>query len=171
MAEVEYYQGALTGQEIDALPNRLGNRNLLDNWFFPNPVNQRKQTIYNASGNDWTIDRWYKRNTVTVSPQSDGLHLNFPDDQNAKGLNQPFTGQIIQQLVGKTVTVSALVKDVSFPTAPSYYPKFGLFSASSKYAHTNIAVAGTILGDGLWSATGVLSEEILNNAYLNFAAC
>lgn len=171
MAEVEYYQGALTGQEIDALPNRLGNRNLLDNWCFLNPVNQLGQTIYNASGSAFTIDRWVKRNTVTVSPQSDGLHLTYADDENLKSLQQPFKNPTIQQLVGKTVTVSVLVKNVSFPTASTSYPKFGLYSAASRIANTAAVVTGIIRGDGLWSATGVIDESVLQNDFLNFAAC
>lgn len=171
MAEVEYYQGVLTGQEIDALPNRLGNLNLLINSYFPIPVNQRGHTIYNESGSVYTIDHWVKRNTVTVSPQSDGLHLTYADDTNLKSIQQPFKNPTIQQLVGKTVTVSVLVKDVSFPTAPTAYPKFGLYSAASKIANTTAVVTGIIRGDGLWSATGVIDESVLQNDFLNFAAC
>jgi hypothetical protein len=171
MAEVEFYQGSLTGEEIDALPNRLGNRNLLDNWYFPNPINQRGQTIYNESGNVYTIDRWIKRNAVTVSPQTDGLHLTYADDTQLKGLNQPFTGVDIQQLVGKTVTVSVLVKDVNFPTATSSYPVFGLFSSPYNFAHSFGVVTGIIRGNGLWSATRVVTESALDYAFLNFTLC
>lgn len=36
--------------------NNMVNPNLLDNWYFGNPVNQRGQTSYTGSG--YTIDRW-----------------------------------------------------------------------------------------------------------------
>jgi hypothetical protein len=36
--------------------NGMVNPNLLDNWYFGNPVNQRGQTEYTAAG--YTIDRW-----------------------------------------------------------------------------------------------------------------
>lgn len=169
MAEVEYYQGALTGEQIDALPNRLGNRNLLDNWCFLNPVNQRGQTVYSNGG--YMIDRWLLRNTVTASLQSDGLHLTYADDTNLKSIQQPFKNPTIQQLVGKTVTVSVLVKDVSFPTASTAYPKFGLYSAPSRVTNTTGVVTGIIRGNGLWSATGVIDESVLQNEFLNFTAC
>lgn len=169
MAEVEFYQGSLTGEEIDALPNRLGNRNLLDNWCFLNPVNQRGQTVY--SGGGYMIDRWLHRNTVTASLQSDGLHLTYADDTNLKSIQQPLKNPTIQNLVGKTVTVSVLVKNVGFPTASTSYPKFGLYSAASRTANTTAVVTGIIRGDGLWSATGVIDESVLQNDFLNFAAC
>jgi hypothetical protein len=175
MAEVEYYQGALTGQEIDALPNRLGNLNLLINGYFPIPVNQRGQTIYNASGSGWTIDGWYKRNAATVSLQSDGLHLTYPDDGALKGLNQRLPDAIARQLIGKTVTVSALVKDVNFPGATGY-PRFGLYAANDKGYHTqpitllNVACESA----GLFSGTGVVPDftTAFTTPYtgLNFAA-
>ena len=47
----------LTGQKIDETIDYVCNPNLLDNWYFANPVNQRGQTEY--SGNKvYTIDRW-----------------------------------------------------------------------------------------------------------------
>ena len=48
-----------TAQEIDdavALAPQLSNPNLLDNWYFGNPVNQRGQTSYTGAG--YGIDRW-----------------------------------------------------------------------------------------------------------------
>ena len=47
-----------TEVELVSLPN-ICNPNLLDNWYFANPVNQRGQTEYPASnGVTYTIDRW-----------------------------------------------------------------------------------------------------------------
>ena len=44
-----------TEVELVSLPN-ICNPNLLDNWYFGNPVNQRGQTSYASAG--YTIDRW-----------------------------------------------------------------------------------------------------------------
>jgi hypothetical protein len=86
MAEIEYYQGALTGEEIDALANRLGSNNLLDNWYFIGggsqqgggqfPINQRGNTLYNGNS-IYGIDRWKSDDTGTgyITLQSDGLHM------------------------------------------------------------------------------------------------
>ena len=45
------------------------NKNLLDNWDFTNPVNQRGQTSYTVSGGDasriYTVDRWALGNNST----------------------------------------------------------------------------------------------------------
>ena len=47
------------------------NPNLLDNWYFANPINQRGQTEYTAAG--YTIDRWRTnvKNTVVTVNQND----------------------------------------------------------------------------------------------------
>ena len=50
------YKSKFTGAEIDAKLERQTNPNLLDNWYFGNPVNQRGQTEY--SGVVYGIDRW-----------------------------------------------------------------------------------------------------------------
>ena len=74
-----YYTHQYSGEEIDAAVGRavtggaldtsVGNvsrelgtfvrPNLLDNWYFGRPVNQRGQTEY--SGDGYTIDRWVRR--------------------------------------------------------------------------------------------------------------
>lgn len=57
-----------TAQEIDdaaALAPQLSNPNLLDNWYFPSPVNQRGQTSYTGEG--YTIDRWETTGTVVIN--------------------------------------------------------------------------------------------------------
>lgn len=47
------------------------NPNLLDNWYFTDPVNQRGQTAYNTSG--YTIDRWSITGDFDVSLSNNGL--------------------------------------------------------------------------------------------------
>lgn len=56
------YKSKYTGLEIDANLDRarnVSNPNLLDNWYFGNPVNQRGQNEYtNSDSYSYGIDRW-----------------------------------------------------------------------------------------------------------------
>ncbi len=50
------------------------NPNLLDNWYFADPINQRGQTEYTGAG--YTIDRWCSfSSSLTVSVAEDGVEL------------------------------------------------------------------------------------------------
>ena len=96
------YLSAHDGPEIDAAVNRASEggaidqamqmkpgKNLLDNWYFGNPVNQRVQTSYSVNG--YTIDRWYTAHSksygtlivdqtagcVTISHDDDGGFVDF----------------------------------------------------------------------------------------------
>lgn len=59
---------------------RKPNPNLLDNWYFGNPINQRGQTAYTISGKlTYTIDRWAANDGSTVSIAGNGLNLTIPE--------------------------------------------------------------------------------------------
>ena len=59
-----------TGQKIDDTIDYVTNPNLLDNWYFGNPVNQRGLTEYSGAG--YCIDRWFAGdNKVTL--EDDGI--------------------------------------------------------------------------------------------------
>lgn len=77
------------------------NRNLLDNWYFGNPVNQRDKTTYSGVG--YGIDRW-KAETVTpnVTTIKDGYIELSQNALISQLLEEPYS------LCGKQVTVSAL---------------------------------------------------------------
>ena len=47
-----------TGKVALTIPTPKPNENILDNWYFADPINQRGQTEYTASG--YGIDRWQK---------------------------------------------------------------------------------------------------------------
>lgn len=55
--------------------DQLCNPNLLDNWYFPNPVNQRGLTEYTAAG--YTVDRWAigDGSSGTLSLTENGLKI------------------------------------------------------------------------------------------------
>lgn len=100
---------ALTPQQLAQAQQNIGvtwacSPNLLDNWYFPNPVNQRGQTSYTrGSADGYGIDCW-KMMTATpnVTTIGDGyLQLS----QNA------LIGQLLEdpyELCDKRVTASAL---------------------------------------------------------------
>ena len=89
----------------DAKIGTFGHRNLLDNWYFGNPVNQRGQTIWQNAG-EYTVDRW-KLTSGTASLSASGLTLNGT------------LVQIRETTIGIPVMCSALLSDGSMIT-PTY---------------------------------------------------
>lgn len=86
---------------------RHSNPNLLDNWYFVDPINERGQTDYNNS--NWSIlysiDRW----ALTAANYEVAQH---------KLTTSANYGRIVQyiessQLTGKTVTFSVLIKEIT----------------------------------------------------------
>ena len=81
-------------------------RNMLDNWYFPNPVNQRGQSSY-SNADAYTIDRWkLKSGSVSVVPGV-GIRLNGT------------LVQILENAIGQSVVCSALLSDGTMIT-PTY---------------------------------------------------
>lgn len=85
------------------------NPNLLDNWYFADPVNQRGQTSYENT--TYTIDRWLATgNGQTVSLTDEGLKIAFKDNAN-EYCNISERLENYQQYAGKTFTASALIRN------------------------------------------------------------
>ena len=80
-------------------------RNLLDNWYFLNPVNQREQSSYSTT-DKYTIDRW-KLTSGSVTVGSSGITLNGT------------IVQILEKSIGLPVVCSALLSDGTMIT-PTY---------------------------------------------------
>ena len=116
----EEYKSIHTGADIDAavsrsLPggaisqaiNAKPNPNLLHNWYFGNPVNQKGESNYEKK-TGYTIDRWVITNTETA------LLVNSADKSISLSAYEggiPYLQQIIENptnLFGKTVTLSVL---------------------------------------------------------------
>ena len=85
------------------------NPNLLENWYFADPVNQRGQTSYENT--TYTIDRWLATgNGQTVSLTDEGLKIAFKDNANEYcNISERFENY--QQYAGKTFTASALIRN------------------------------------------------------------
>lgn len=80
------------------------NPNLLDNWYFGNPVNQRGQTSYTGGG--YTIDRWRLFVDNVSAVLNGGVQcpaLSF--------FHQLLEQQIMDALDGRAITLSALLKN------------------------------------------------------------
>ena len=106
------------------------NPNLLDNWYFGNPVNQRGQTSYTGGG--YTIDRWKLHGDNVSAVLNGGVQftaLSF--------FYQLLEQQIMDALDGRAVTFSALLKNNRL--------LYGTWVVdNSKTADTNIAANETI---------------------------
>ena len=111
---------AKVGGEIDVAIQSKPNPNLLNNWYFGNPVNHRGQTEYTASG--YTFDRWYNRGNCAATLEGGCIKI-MPSSETYKGLNQRI--ESYEFLLGKTVTASALVKENTGSVS------FTLFGANS----------------------------------------
>ncbi len=101
----------LTGENIavsttDSIPisgavKYRTNPNLLDNWYFGRPVNQRGQTEYTAGG-AYTLDRWWAQYDTTLSIVDGGIKIGGKWD-----VQQYFE----TTLPNATYTLSLLYKD------------------------------------------------------------
>lgn len=96
-----------TAQEVDDAVSASGwqtNPNLLHNWFFANPVNQRGQTAYSGTG--YGIDRW-KSSNVDSSYAIDSTGISF----TSRNLRFDQLLERPELLVGKRLTLSALITE------------------------------------------------------------
>lgn len=92
------------------------NRNILDNWYFANPVNQRGKTEY-TDNHAYTIDRWRltsgspSKTTHSLKLEKDGIlftEVTRSANSNA-GISQVLEGTF----AGETLTFSALVTELT----------------------------------------------------------
>lgn len=119
------------------------NPNILDDWYFGNPVNQRGETSYTGTG-IYTIDRWMTDNTVTVVDGGimvkrighDALFYQYLEDS------------LVNAIAGKVVTYSALTTDGLMTVTTKLPP-----SKSSDW-DTDNAAQGDLVLDTVKSAAG-----------------
>ena len=102
---------ALTGGALDTsvtnVSNQLGTLvrpNLLDNWYFGRPVNQRGQTEY--TGDVYGVDRWKSLSDKIQMTIVDGGLTVSTTSQKATEIIQPFERPIP---AGTRLTISALI--------------------------------------------------------------
>ena len=97
------------------------NPNLLDNWWFGNPVNQRGQTTYNGSGTFLkTIDRWLLANgSGENNLDVRSGYVAVKSDSN--GFIQRIEPSLGTALNGKVLTWSVLLNDGTLKTVTGKY--------------------------------------------------
>ena len=120
------------------------NENLLDNWYFADPINQRGQKEY--KGNVYTIDRWYKYYGASADTS-----LVIDDDGITTSDNNVVIRYRVEdreKYIGKTLTFSVLIKNAgcffvtSTPTAPTL--RF-VFDGSRAYFSTTQVVPNELV--------------------------
>lgn len=135
---------AVSGGEIDKLLQRKSNINLLDNWYFAHPVNQRGQTEYSGSG--YTIDRWAlldAGNLATVTLTAGGITISNPAESAYPCW---FTQYAETAQDGTQKTLSFLV------TAKS---------GNDVAIYTSATIGAPIAGSGICSVSGAPADNIL----------
>ena len=153
--------------------------NILDNWYFVGggsqqgggqfPINQRGETSYGGTTNIVSVDRWVLRqdgqSTITASVLSDGLHISG----SGSGLRSMLHSMENKSMyAGATVTVSALVKDVTVSASNAAY--ISIWSGNGRQLMSRAYGAGAyITADGLISKTYTIDADILSSyTHLNF---
>lgn len=130
------------------------NYNLLDNWDFKNPVNQRKQSTYlNTSASISTIDRWIAGANMRVEVISPGIRLTALTS-NSRRFSQRIERP--ERITAQTVTVSLDVIEVT-----------GRFSAYFSYGSSfEKTTPGMIMNAGL---SGIKSFTVTLPGYSDTA--
>ncbi len=88
--------------------SKLSNPNLLDNWYFPDSINQRGKNEYTADG--YTIDRWsfHSSSGGKIEVLNDGILVTSTKNFGTY-LTQSLDPAIAKQLAGKTVCFSSFL--------------------------------------------------------------
>lgn len=132
------------------------NENLLINWYFVDPVNQRGQSSYSGAYKTYTIDRWFVTSPSMTATIEDG----FVKLSDAQGDGQfRYTIEKGDGLCGKTVTISFLAKR----STPGNMD-FGLYcimNGTTVYAISKTVAMDTTMQ--LISATGVVPAQAISN--------
>lgn len=121
-----------TEVELVSLPN-ICNPNLLDNWYFGNPVNQRGQTSYTGVG--YTIDRWKSLNHP-LSIQTGSIKVTC---NSGASLNYALQQLLEDAIIGEQYTISALILENTTTS--------GIAFRAGQYT------TPVLLGTGLFAAT------------------
>lgn len=101
------------------------NPNLLDNWFFGRPVNQRGDT--DGDKNDWTyfIDRWLGFGH-SIKYSDSGITVGIKSGSGYSSIMQRYSKSLMN-LTGKTVTLSCIVDGELYSATASVPSTAGTF--------------------------------------------
>lgn len=144
------------------------NPNLLDNWYFIDPINQRGKTEYTVGG--YTMDRWYLRSgtgNASLSLENGGVRIMRTLNNSINGLNQRLENP--KSLFGKQVTISVLIVENNSETATA----LGIWKANTVGTNSNTVFFTRIEpgGAGLFTATGFVSNDLGQWSGINVGLC
>lgn len=117
-----YYTSRYNGEEIDnaiTKTSQITRRNLLDNWYFADPINQRGNTAYTSAG--YTIDRW-RSNGGTTTIGAGGLSVTA-----GNVLYQPFENINLADGIKRTVSYMDTDGNVYSGILTSGYALYGQY--------------------------------------------
>lgn len=137
------------------------NPNLLDNWYFGNPINQRGQTSYTGGG--YAVDRWKIGDGVTAAVANGALNISY----STPGWNlvEPLDNMLVP---GVTYTLSCIYKAsvnpirlvVAWSDSQFFYNEASPISDDWALAQ----ITGTIPADATMSFNQVIVQSIGSSA-------
>lgn len=153
-----------TGGESMALSAEMGkvlgqrpNPNLLDNWYFGNPVNQRGQTEYKTNG--YTVDRWKSSASSNIIAIADG-YIDFTVASSGQSIQQPM--ERWEELKGKTLTASMLL--AAGATARICIIIMGGTTVRSAYISSGVASVTATIPENATSVYVAIQNNSVNSA-------
>ena len=133
--------------------NFKNNPNLLDNWYWLDPVNTRGKTIYtNTSAG--SMDRWYTSTTMQTELLENGIKFTNTSTSSSASILQ-YTANGYKN---GTYTLSALVTDITMVEGSNITM---YFSKDNNYSCSGTDVR-TINGTGLFRITGTITDGTFN---------
>lgn len=135
----------LISEALTKIPTTSGggvNPNLLDNWYFGRPVNQRGQTEY--TGDKYTVDRWHLTSDGALTVVDEGIRL------TSGALFEPLESELSSFLKGKTVTYSFFFADNTLVTKSAVIPStWGTWDGLIEIG--DIQLIGLESGNRIWA--------------------
>lgn len=115
----------ITGEWVGS---QHSNPNLLDNWYFADPINQRGQTEYEVAGAAYTIDRWFlsQAKAKVLSVVEDGISIE-PGGVFVQG----FEPGHIQD--GSQITMSVMINHIVFSASMRWDSSAGYTILTTQY--------------------------------------
>ena len=143
---------------LENLALSWGHDNLLINGNFV--VNQRGSASY-STNTGYTVDRWILRGSCTVVPQANrGVKITSTNTEIC-GIFQSIENYGF--LLGKTVTISCKISNVSAASSTKFY--FGLCNANQSYSVGTLLSPENLVNpaNGIYSVTTTLPSSLANN--------
>lgn len=139
----------------------INNPNLLDNWYWLDPVNNRGKTSYSGPTTGF-IDRWYAASTMEVELTDKGIKFTNTSTSDTSSIVQYTTNGYRDG----TYTASILITETDLTTEStgSFY-----FSKSNNYSCTNSTIR-SLTGTGLFKVTNTISDGTFNRLRIQIPA-